>query len=275
MGRTAITEALCRAAGVAALLAPSTALLGSGCIVVEAPETLEELVVFGFEHFDEDPAYLIATVEGLLPLAEQHADELTEGYHVDNLSDAHLEAAGIADADTTEIIGALGSASYVHGTASVLDALLFPDRVGHEAFPNYATFDISTDSDRACFLGGDCDRYDYRIDSTIDLPIVGDATSVKNYSWRRIELGDGRTAYAGRGLAPQEVELETTLLEVHQQYEFGVIFSESERAARLDAFWVDADLLGIDVPEYFAVENAVQEMQTAADRIDLFIELGY
>ncbi len=242
---------------------PLLLLLLAGC-VVDAPETIEELVVFGFEHFDDRPAYLEATVEGLLPLLPPVAEELEDGYRVDLLGGEHLEAAGVEEAATEGIVGALGSAHYCHDLAPVLE--LITDEHKDEIFESVMEYEVTSGSDRSCFLAGDCDRLDQEIDEVADASLLGTSTRSYSASFRWIELDDARVVVS-RTLAPEPVQLTTDFLSVYQQYAFVVLYQDGENARRLETFWVDADLGELDVPDLFAVQQTVRAMRTQAERI--------
>ena len=61
-------------------------LLFSGCKVVDAPESIEELVVFGFVNFDVDAAHRAAFADGATEQLDRHQKKLTEGVRVDALT---------------------------------------------------------------------------------------------------------------------------------------------------------------------------------------------
>ena len=44
---------------------------------------------------------------------------------------------------------------------------------------------------------------------------------------------------------------------------------------RVEAFWVDAEFIGIDVPKSFAVDTAVDEMVGASEMVDAAIDAGW
>ena len=131
-------------------------------MVVDAPETLEELVVFGFVHFDEDEAFIRATADNLSLLAEDHREELREGYYVDLLQTSDLEAAGVEAASVDGIIGALGSSEYRHGVAPVIQVQTDPNKAA--LYDNIEFHEVSDpEGDRSCFLSRDCRRYAFTV----------------------------------------------------------------------------------------------------------------
>ena len=247
-------------------------LAGTGCTVVEAPDTLEELVVFGFQHFDDEEAYLQAMGEKLIPAVEEHLDELGEGYHVDALDETHLAAAGVDSPDAVSIIGALGAAHYDHDLDGAVCGVLFPDK--EEIFDNYLVYDLDDDGNLECFLAGECDRYSSSAEQTVQVPVLGEASQTvqRDFRWVRPR---GQEAYVvSRSLAPEPIEFTTTLMAVDQQYALVVLVPYEGGTRRVETFWVEARVLGMDVPEYFAVTSAVNEMQDQADRIDEWLDSG-
>lgn len=246
-------------------LALALLLASAGCVVVDAPETLEELVVFGFVHFDEDEAFLRATGDNLIPLAEEHLDELRDGYYVDLLDADDLGAAGVEAPDVTGIIGALGAADYRHSVRDVTWVVTREDKA--ELFDTVVSYSIlEEEGDRDCFLDGHCRRYSVTATEVNTIPILGQAETTQYRQYRWVRLSDGRQVIFSRGINPDGVELSSDILEVDQQYSFYCSYPAPEDARRLDALWVDARFLGAELPEAFAVDQAVSEMQAGADR---------
>ena len=58
---------------------PFAGWLLASCRVVDAPEDLEELVVFAFRNFDGEEEEVEAAVEGLVPLTLADVAALAEG----------------------------------------------------------------------------------------------------------------------------------------------------------------------------------------------------
>ena len=260
------------APGVWRFLGVAGVLGMSACQVVDAPESIEELVVFGFEHFDDDASFLEAMGRNLFPLVDEHLEELAEGYHVDALDETHLAAAGVDSPDAVSIIGALGTAHYVHELEPVLCGVLYPDKV--EIFDNYLQYDVSHDGDLGCFLGGECERYGSLAEQIVEVPVLGEATQTVRRDARWIEPRGEPPFVVIRSLAPDPIEFTTTLMAVDQQYALVVLQPLGVGTRRIETFWVETRFLGIDVPEYFAVTTAVTEMQDQADRIDTWLVDG-
>lgn len=249
------------------------ALLG-GCHAVQAPETIEELVVFGFQHFeDKDEQALVDMEANLSPLVVDNIDQMTEGYAVNQLTAEDLADAGVEDVDVTEIIGAMGAIDYRHDLDAILDPMTHEHK--DELFPdNWIVYDVLEQTDRACFLAHECDTYDFVVNQTAKVPALGEATQTLDQSLRWVHREDGTAFIVWRTLAPEPIEFTSNLMAVHQQYALVVIAPNGSVARRIESFWVDAEFIGMDVPEYSAVNNAVKQMGIQADRIDDFLDGG-
>jgi hypothetical protein len=243
------------------------------CTVVDAPETLEELVVFGFVHFDESEAFLRATADNLIPLAEEHLEELQEGYYVDLLTAEDLEATGVEAPEIEGIIGALGSADFRYPVLDVIGLQTRADKADlYDNIDEYIIDDI--DGDIACFLDGHCRKIAMTLTEVTVLPVVGAASSTHLREFRWVRLTDGSDILCSRGLNPVGIEFTTPIIEVRQQYSFYCSYPAPTNARRLEALWVDAYLLGADLPIAWAVDLVVGEMQGNADRVsDLLDEM--
>lgn len=246
-------------------------LLG-GCRVVQAPETIEELVVFGFQHFDDKDEDALRDMEvNLGPLVIENIDQMTEGYAVNQLTAEDLALAGVIDADVTEIIGAMGSIDYRHNLDAIIDPMIHDHK--DEIFPdNWLSYEILEQTDRACFIAHGCPRYDFTVDQTANASMLGEATQTLQHSLRWISREDGTPFLVWRTLAPDPIAFTSNLMAVHQQYALVTIVPNGDVARRIESFWVDAEFIGMDVPEYTAVNNAVKQMGIQAGRIDDFLE---
>ncbi len=247
---------------------PLLALLGA-CTVVDAPDTLEELAVFGFSNFRGEEAVLQATFDELVPLVDLQREEMSEGYRVDSLTAEHLEMAGVSNPTLDGIIGAMGTADYRHDLAQVLIATTWPDKA--EIFDNYVAYDV-VDDDLDCFLAGECDTWDATITQTTKVPVVGEATYTlqQTYRWMRPEVGEPWVASVV--LAPDPIDFKVKLLAVKQQYQFIVLQPLAEGTRRIETFWVEAEVIGLDVPEASAVDKAAREISQQVERIDAFLD---
>lgn len=244
----------------------------SGCKVVDAPESLEELVVFGFVHFEDEEDFLIETAEGLIPIAEDSVEELTEGYRVDELTSEDLTAVGIENADVQGIIGAMGLADYTHDIDEV--ARMISHRQKDELFEDTLEYEVLEESERVCFLDHRCLEYFQRIRETTSVPLLGDATREFDSAYRWVEHEDYGWILFIRTLSPDPVTFSSNVVKVNQQHSFAMLYEPGNTARRVEAFWVDAQIIGLDVPDSYAVDTAVQSMADRAELVDTEIEGG-
>lgn len=248
-------------------------LVASGCKVVDAPDTLEDVVVYGFEHYDEeDPEYLVATHMEMEPLVEANLDALDEGYRVSNLTSEHLEAAGIEDAEVAEIIGAMGVADYTHGLDDVVAIVTHEHK--DELFDNLLAYEVTAGTDRECFLSRECLTLEQDVVETAEIALLGEATRSFHLSFRWVELEDGTWVVFNQSLCPDEIEFSTNIARIYQQYAFVAMYPNGDTARRVESFWVDAEVIGMDVPDTFAVDNAVSQMKSTAEKVDEAIDAG-
>jgi hypothetical protein len=248
-------------------------LLAPGCKVVDAPDTLEDVVVYGFEHYDEeDPEYLVATHVEMEPLVEANLEALDEGYRVSNLTSEHLEAAGIEDAEVAEIIGAMGVADYTHGLDDVIAIVTHEHK--DELFDNFLAYEVTDGTDRDCFLSRECLTLEQDVTETTEIALLGEATRSFHLSFRWVELEDGTWVVFNQSLCPDEIEFSTNIARIYQQYAFVAIYPNGDTARRVESFWVDAEVIGMDVPDTFAVDNAVGQMKSTAEKVDEAIDAG-
>jgi len=243
----------------------------TACKVVDAPESLEELAVYGFVHFDdEDPSALEAAVAELEPLLDKHADELEGGLRVDSLRASDLEAVGVSGASVSDVVGAMGRVAYTNRVSEVVEILTH--RRKDDLFEDILAYEILQESDRRCFLDGECDRYDQTVKETAKVTLLGEATRTYDQGFRWIEPADGERVLLVRTVAPNPVSFNTNIANVFQAYSFAMVYEPGKGSSRMESFWADAELIGVDVPDSFAVDTAVTSMGEKAESIDSIID---
>jgi hypothetical protein len=255
------------------LMLPLLAMTPGCKKVVEAPDDLEELVVYSFVNFDnEDAEVLVAAEANIIPEVNTHEDEMAEGFLVNSLTAADLEAVGVTDPDVTEIVGALGVVDYRHSLDEVLGPITSENK--DQIFDNFLEFEILEQGDRDCFLSGECERFDQKIHEVTNVQLIGDADRTYTNSLRWLNGEETPRAVMIRQLNPDPVEFEGSALNmtVFQQYSFVLLYEEGGHARRVEAFWVDFELVGMNVPDNFAVANSVNQMAAQAEKIDAYLD---
>ena len=232
---------------------------------IDAPDAIEELVVFGFVHYD-DEGYPAATVEELIPAVNGLMDQLAEGYLVDSLTEEDLAAAGVDDPDVSSILGALGAVDYRHDLDDILRTITRDDK--DELYDNIPAYEVLETTDLDCFLDRTCARLEQRVYETTHVPVLGDATRTFTQQYQWVTLEDGTEMVLIRTLNPDPMEFSSALLTVHQQYALVAIWPHGDAARRSETFWVDAEFIGLEVPDNYAVKTAVSEMADQAEQVD-------
>lgn len=251
------------AIGVGLALAP-------GCRVVDAPDNLEDLMVFTFAHFDDDDAFLIEAGEALQPLVVQHIDDLSGGYRINNPTEDDLVQAGVPEPDLTHIIGALGQADYRHDIDTVLEVLTHPAK--DQIFDDYTHFDLLDSSNRACFLSRECETYEIRVEQTLKIPLLGQSDATYTQVYRHVEGPDGLPYVFSRVVNPEGVTFSSAIVDVDQQYQVYAMYPHAGGTRRVEAYWVEAQFVGLEIPDSVAVDQFASSLDNWAEQIDGYID---
>ena len=244
-------------------------LLLLACKPIEAPQDLEELVVFGFDHLDDD-GYPEATAGELIPLADDQFTDLQDGYEVNALSADDLELAGVENPGTPDVIGALGGVDYTHTVNEVVRLLTRGDK--EDLYEDEPVYDLLDAGDVDCFVAMTCDTLEQRITEGTDVAILGVSTRTYTQQYRWVQDDDLGPLVLIRTLNPDGMTFDVDWLKVYQQYAFIALFPEGDHARRVETFWVDAEFIGMDVPENTAVNQAVGQMAGQAEQVDELID---
>lgn len=247
-------------------------LLGACAPPVQAPERAEDMMVFGFVNFDE-PGLVELLVDPLTAWAPDHLDQLTEGYEITALNAEDVASAGVPGVDADNILGAMGRAEYSVDPVKVAYGISYPHH--EEIDENTLEYEVTdTEGDLDCFLDQRCDRFAYHAHEVAKIPLLGQSTRTYHQQMRWLDVTDGTgpvLAVRQIGATPIEFKLKG-ILEVDQQYGFTLIYPTAEGARRIEAFWIDARILGdLNIPPGFAVRQAANAMSSTADAFDVWI----
>jgi hypothetical protein len=240
----------------------------AGCHVVDAPADFQDLTVFGFTRFDGPRSQPEAAVGGLEPLTVSLADDLADGMRVTDLTADDLEQVGLDGAIESGIVG---SAATVHMVSAVDDvARAWSNPHMDEVLDGTLAFELTVeDGDHDCFLAHRCETYAYDGTRTLDMGLFGTATQAFHRDFRWVELDD-EVVLTERELVPDGSEMSANVVAVHQQFGYSVFYPD-DGTKRLDTFWIDAEVIGMDVPDAFALDFAVNGMQSTAEQVDAWV----
>ncbi|MCB9762289.1 MAG: hypothetical protein H6739_20990 [Alphaproteobacteria bacterium] len=242
------------------------------CKAPEAPDTIEEMMVYGFENFEaEDPAYMVALAEKLIPWMDNHMAEAEEGYAVNALGDANLAAAGVDATVEEEILGAVTGVDFVAPPEDLAAVYVYPHQ--DEIFDTYIEFTRETDDDPDCFAEQRCEFFRASDDVHIDMGVLGiEMFNGYDTAFRWIELSDGTKAIAHRNLGPLPIEFTVNFLAVYQQYSFSFSYARPDGTTRRAwTIWADGEVIGADLPESWQISQGVSAMHNAAENINAWL----
>lgn len=240
-----------------------------GCRPPEAPDTIEEMMLYGFDNYDqEDPTWLVNLGDKLVPWLDSHMEEAAEGFEINALTADNLATAGLDVPVTEGIIGAVVGLDY----AIPLDRL--GEGLSHlhqeTIFQNYLEFERDVQVSRDCFLARECEFFDTADEIHSDVGFLGiEMWSTLTASLRWVELSDGTRALAHRHLGPDPVQFNVDWMSVHQQYSFTFSYERPDGSARrAQAIWVEGEVISDDVSEgallgigISAIHNAAEDME--------------
>ncbi|MCB9791260.1 MAG: hypothetical protein H6741_00900 [Alphaproteobacteria bacterium] len=242
------------------------------CKAPEAPDDIEDMIVYGFEHYSEDdPRFLSALGEKLIPWMDQHIDEIGEGYAVHDLTEESLSAAGLDVQVEDGIVGALTGVVFSVPPERLVEAYMHPHQ--EDIFTSYMEFERSSADDPGCFQDAACDRFTADDFARTDLGVLGiELASTYEASYRWVELEDGSMAVAHRNLGPEPVEFSVDFLAVHQQYSFSLAYARPDgQTYRAWAIWADGEVIGADLPETWQISQGVSAMHKAGGDIETWL----
>ena len=89
---------------------------------------------------------------------------------------------------------------------------------------------------------------------------------------RWVESEDYGTLLVVRVLGPTPVQFNIDFLQVHQQYSFSFVYlPEDGAASRVQAIWVDGEVVDADMPESTALNLGINTMVNSAEDLDAWL----
>jgi hypothetical protein len=227
----------------------------------EAPDKLEELCGFIYEHFrDEDPAALESAVTKLDTWLTDNFAATQEGYTVDDLDDNAVAPLDAPKVDISNLAGAAVVTDIDHSVYALTKTILTTDpRVVYNS--TYTLYDREWITDIDCFVEGFCEEARAYTHSVSDWPLnmtVG-VHLYQDYRWVDGELGESMIQ---RTWLDGPAEVTGFNLSVDAQYYMAVnIPQEDGGLHRLQAMWVVAEIGDASVPEAAALDLVIDSMR--------------
>ncbi len=243
-----------------ALYTAFLAALTVGCSAPpDAPDKLEELAVFLFDHADDDdPAALKAGVENLDAWLSNNMADAQEGYTVSRLSSDAIEAVGVDTAHADGLVGAAVATTLPKGTQKVTRALVSADPT--KVYPDtYTTYDRDWIDSPDCFIGRECDAASLRAHTVSAYPMGLEVTSDFKAQYRWVETDQG-IAMVQRTWLRRPAEVSKDWVAVPAQFFLSVNLPHNGSTRRLQTTWIAAELSDTPVPEAAALSMVIDSM---------------
>lgn len=246
--------------------------LATGCKPPDAPEKLEQLTGYLFEHVrDEDPDALEVGVANLNAWLEKNQEEAELGYTIDKLSERVVDDLDNRERDLGDLVGASVAGQITYKPAKVTGVLVTADAT--KVYPDtYTKYDRNFREDPQCFKSQECDWLTLRAHSIANysLGLVADSTFDAEYRWVESEHG---LAMVQRTWLIKPVEFSQDWLAVPSQFFLSVnIPMANGHTRRLQATWIDARLGDTPVPEATALDMVIDSMIESDIEVQAWLE---
>ncbi len=256
-----------RAVALALLLLPLLACQE----LPEAPETLDELCAYIYEHHaDEDPAALNAGLEELTDWLEAHPEEALEGYQVASPGEAVVDSLDGKDRTTAEMVGLAVTSISTHPIEDSTYCLVALDQdvIYTDTYTAYSRENIG---DTDCFMDKDCPRLECQehLESSFILGVESVSDAYNQYMWTELERG-WAMVHRNWQLTPPEVNF--GWLEVDEQIYLNVLMPGDDGVVwRVQAQWTVYSQDN-DVPEEWAQNAVVDFLVKMHDELEAYLD---
>jgi hypothetical protein len=242
------------------------------CGPPQAPETLDDLSSFLFEHtWDEDEAYLEVGIENLDTWLDTHFEATAEGYEVTNLSQ---EAVASLEGDGRTVDGLMGAAvgyDVAYPSEDIVLAMAFEDPL--ILYPgDYEVYTRDYQTDTECFKTIECKTLEFFQHVIVNYPlgIQIEADSRTQYHWVETQHG-WSGVYRNWSRSPPVIN--KSWLTVDQQYYVAVSIPKADGTTRrVEAMWVKAEIGNANVPEGMALNMTINTMKKTGPKLEAYFE---
>ena len=249
--------------------------LATGCRhLPEAPQELDELCGYLFEHANDEPDLLTleAGAVNLDAWLDTSIAATSEGYSVNTLSDDAVNSLNDGERSLDGVKGAAVGYTSANDAETLMSTLVSASP--QDMYPDeYLSFERTWDGDPDCFASGECQSLAAESFSTLSLPagIEAQVDSMVQYRW--VDTEDfGRVAIQ-RTWMREPPTLNVDWLSVDQQYYVWMFIPNNDVAGSrsIQATWMVASFLGTEPPEDFVLKTVVGSMQGNSTGLDDYI----
>ncbi|MFT5686111.1 MAG: hypothetical protein ACI8RZ_007066 [Myxococcota bacterium] len=213
------------------------------CRPPEAPVTFEEMMVYGFVHFDdEDPEALVSLSEVIVPWVDANFESLSEGYEIAAMTSEDLEESGVGSATNNEILGVAVGVDYTAGSITRFSEAMTWD-AQEEVFSHFVEFEREVLEGADCFSPTDCARFTADDSLHAEIALGIEYWSDYEISLRWLDVPGQGTVLLHQLNGPNPTDFSVNFISVYQQYGFSFVYNNDDgQARRVQALWADGDL---------------------------------
>ena len=215
-----------------------------------------------------DAAELVEGIDNLHAWLEVDLDQTLEGYPVESLEQAAVDALDSRPRDASGLRGAAVGYASSHAVEPIAQALVGEDQT--VVFPEtYDAFERTFLSDVDCFLERSCDRLEVRnvTSSSYALGLEVSAVATAQFLW--VEGSEGLVLIS-RSWLDEPARVNFDWLDIEEQYYLSALLPRDGGSVRVQATWVRADI-DSDVPEDTALQMVIGSMKDAGDDLDTWL----
>lgn len=246
------------------------ALAAAGCKrPPEAPETLDELGVYLYEHHaDDSDKFTHAGLENLDTWLGEHIEETLDGYEVRGLTQAVTDSLDGTARPVDGIFGVTVATTSPHSVDASARALVQvdPDEFAPD---NYNSYEREYVTDPGCFVARECLRLetDELFEGVLALGVTSLNHAYNEYLW--VELDEGWSMIQRAWLVEPPV-IELDWLRVDQQFYLNLLLPDGDGSVHLQTTWMVADQ--DDLPENMVMNLTIEGMKKNAENLDAWLD---
>lgn len=234
----------------------------------EAPEKLDDLMGYLFEHADDDDdAAIDAAAANLDVWLDAHLEDTIEGYEIHDLSEAAIARTGDEVEDMDGLVGAAVGHESVHSAETLGGQNAVPVDTDTSEWGTEGSGRVY-ESDPACFAAETCSRLQSEEWADEELALGIEAQPHWAQRWRWVELPEGLGLLQTWWIL-EPIAFSVDFISVEHQFYVWMFLPQADGSSTsVQGTWIAATLTGAPVPDETAMALVVSTMSGTADKLD-------
>lgn len=235
-----------------------------------APETLDDLCAYLFEHLDDEDDYSLAEgTENLRVWLGDHFVETELGYEVTNLTNEAASAVEVEPVELDRLLGVATAYDINHSIDTVMNASLAGPVA--EIYDTYQSAEREFYPDVDCFLERECDWLEADQHSVSLYPLGLVATTSTHGQYRWIETSEGPAVVQRSWMLEGEFSLDWIKVE-HQYYVSVTMPIRENETRKMEATWIMASLGDLPVSEALVLQLALSSISKGGQNMNDYLD---